>query len=136
MSLAGLAIVAVASWSFASGLSRELRLAHAEPDIARVAAPLPKPFEGPSPQAALAYVAPVAPPAPAPKPVRHARRHLETDDDDIFQPITPAPPAPTPVPAPDVAAAAVDAASKAPATPAPAPSPSSPPADEASAPPD
>jgi hypothetical protein len=133
VTLAGLTLLGVAAWSFASGLSHEMRVPRGEATLAKVVVLPPKAPPVPAAADALAYLSQPAAPSPAPAaPARRPRRRPAPPEI-----VVPAPP-PLTAPgalaqAPDAGASGVDAAATGPAgpaTPAPEPPPESTPPED------
>jgi hypothetical protein len=122
VSLAGLTLLAIAGWSFASGLSHELRVPRSQANSATVVVMPPKAAPPPASIGTLAYMAPPAEPAPPPPPRHVHRRPLP----QIVTPVAPALPTDAPAPPTGADAAGTDAAAVAQAAPSPETPPQSP----------
>jgi hypothetical protein len=123
VSLAGLTLLAIAGWSFGSGLSHELRVPRSEANAATVVVMPPKPAPPPASIGTLAYMAPPAEPAAKPPPP-HRVHHKPLPQ--IIAPVTPAPPPDASAQPTTAEAAGADAAAVAHAGPSPETPPQSP----------
>jgi hypothetical protein len=89
VSLAGLTLLGIAGWSFASGLSHELRVPRSEASTATVVVMAPQPAPPPASIGMLAYMAPPAEPPPPPPAPRHVHHKALPQIIEPVAPITP-----------------------------------------------